>query len=353
MRILGVDVRDLERPEMRPLIAGHLLAIALAVMVGYWIGNNAWTKLILLVAVVLFVLIVFRLQKQAWLLVVFGWGLTGQLLVLPLPFAVRDLMIILAFCAYVGYRVVSHRSVRAGWSLIDILLAVHLGYVVFDYMLHPVGFYALGADVIGARPYLNITLAVVGYWILVHLPDSVKELSRVPYYFLAPEVLLAGLALLMYVSPSLVPYVYGFYNGIDPSAYIASFRDVQEYQRLKEFAPVGFYLILLLCSYYPPTTLFDPRRGRFYVMMLSALCTLVSGFRSMLLWFLVALGIGGWLHRRWKELAIGAVVCVVLLSVLVSGQGRFYQLPRTVQRTLSFLPGQWEFEVTNEAEGSA
>lgn len=99
MRILGVDARDLERPEMRPLILGHLLAIALAVMVGYWIGNNAWTKLILLVAVLLFVFIVFRLQKQAWLLVVFGWGLTGQLLVLPLPFAVRDLTIILAFCA--------------------------------------------------------------------------------------------------------------------------------------------------------------------------------------------------------------------------------------------------------------
>ena len=353
MRILGVAARDLDRPEMRPLIAAHLLVVPLALLVGYWIGHNSWKMLLQLVAVLLFGFIVLRLQKQVWLLIVFGWGLTGQLLVLPLPFAVRDLVIILAFCAYVAYRVISHRNVRAGWSLLDILLAVHLGFVVFDYMLHPVGFYALGSDVIGARPYLTITLAVVGYWVLVHLPDSVKQVSRIPYYFLATEALLGGLSLLMYVFPSLVPYVYIFYNGIDPSAYVASFRNAQEYQRLKGFAPLGLSIILLLCSYYPPTTLFNPRRGRFYAMVFSAFCTLASGFRSSLLWFVAALGMGGWLHRRWQELAVGMVVCVVFLGALVAGQGRFYELPRTVQRTLCFLPGQWEFEVTNEAEGSS
>lgn len=352
MRILGVDTRDLAHPEMRQLIAGHLLAIALAVMVGNWIGHTDWAKLALFVIVVAFGLAVILLQKYAWMLIPLGWGFTGKLLVLPLPVAVRDLMLILAVSAYVGYRVVSHRNERVGWDLISILLAVHLSYVAFDFMLHPVGFHALGADVIGARPYLNMTLAVMGYWVLVHAPASVQAVSRIPYYFFVSAVLLGGLQLLIYVFPSLALYVYAFYDDIDTSAYIATIRDVQQYQRFNEIAPLGFSIILLLCSYYPPTTLFNPRRGRFYAMVLSASCTLASGFRNSLLWFVAALGIGGWLHRRWQELVVAMVVCVIFLGALVAGQGRFYQLPRTVQRTLCFLPGQWDFDVAMEAAGS-
>ena len=338
---------------MAPVIAGHLLAVVLAVLVGYWIAYGQWLMFVLLVGASVFGVLTLWMQKRVWLLIVFGWLLVGKLLLLRLPFSVRDLMVMLAFSSYIGYRVVSHRSVRAGWSLIDVLLVANLACVAFGLWLHPVGFYALGAQTVGARPYLNITFAVMGYWLLVHLPDSVKTVSRIPFYLLAVAVALGVLELMMIIFPSLVPHVILWYSEVDTSAYFSMMLGEAGIQRLKGLAPCGFYMMLVLCSYYPLDTLFDPRRGRFYALLIGFACILASGFRNDLAWAIAIVAIGGWLHNRGRELVIGVVAGATLVGALIFGQGRFYDLPLTVQRTLCFLPGEWSYEAARDAQNSS
>ncbi|MGD0649957.1 MAG: O-antigen ligase family protein [Verrucomicrobiia bacterium] len=329
------------------------LGLLIAIVFGYWIGAGQQPLLILSGAVCVAAFVMIAMQKRAWVLIMFGWLFTGNLLVLRLPFAVRDLMVMLALGAYIGYRVISQRTVRAGGNLIDMLLAVHLVYLVFGWALHPVGFRVMGAETIGARAYVNIALAVMGYWVLVHLPDSVRAVSRIPYYWFAAAAVLGIMALLARVFPSLVPYIYAWYSEVELSGFIESIRGAPEVSRIGGLANTGMYVILVLCSYYSPATLIDPRRGRFYGMVIGGACILASGFRSSLLQALAAIGIGGWLHRCWRDLVVGVVVGGMLLAALVIGQGRLYDLPRPAQRALSFLPGQWAPEVVADVTSSS
>jgi hypothetical protein len=59
------------------------------------------------------------------------------------------------------------------------------------------------------------------------------------------------------------------------------------------------------------------------------------------------------LHRRWREMALAGFVGAVFLALLAFGQGRFYELPHTVQRSIAFLPGNWSSDVIADAEESS
>jgi hypothetical protein len=78
----------------------------------------------------------------------------------------------------------------------------------------------------------------------------------------------------------------------------------------------------------------------------------ISGYRSAFLFAIVALLLSALLHRRTRDVWIGAGVLVLGLVVLISVQGSLLQLPMTVQRTLSWLPGDWDDETKRDAEGS-
>ena len=82
-------------------------------------------------------------------------------------------------------------------------------------------------------------------------------------------------------------------------------------------------------------------------------CVLAAGFRGVMVQATAALGIGGWLQRRWRELALAGFVGALLIALLAFGQGRLYELPQTVQRTLAFLPGNWSRAVVVDAEESS
>src|SRR5262249_47336313 len=153
------------------------------------------------------------------------------------------------------------------------------------------------------------------------------------------------------IAPSLAPFFFSWYSGFDFG--ITNLQGVEGIHRLFGMRHYGFISILLLCSYYSPITLFDPRRGRFYVMVTSGVSILAAGYRNLILWGIAALGISGLFHRRWRELVAGGIVAAALIAALAFGQGRFYDLPMTIQRSLAFLPGRWSDLVVSDTEGSS
>jgi hypothetical protein len=357
MKLLGISTEDLQNPPMARAFVMRLttllVGIATALIVGYWVGNGQIFYLMCLVAMLVVSLVVFGMQRKAWILIPLTFLLTGSLPKLPIPFAVRDLGIFLAAASYAAYRVLSQENLRPKPHLLDLLVGLNVIYLAFSLVKHPVGFVIFGSENIGGRPVINICIALVAYWVMIRLPNSVTLVSRLPYYVLVSATILSGLSLLLYIVPSLTPAVSSWYTGLDNSAYINTLRDQGGYQRLKGLVFFGFQLFLVLCAYYSPATLFDPRRGRFYAMLLATACILATGFRNFMLWAMASVAIGGWLHRRWRELATAGFVGALLLAVLVFGQGRFYHLPDTIQRSLEFLPGQWSTVVVADAEESS
>jgi hypothetical protein len=122
--------------------------------------------------------------------------------------------------------------------------------------------------------------------------------------------------------------------------------------RFTDLEPFGLMLLQFLAAYYPPRSLFNPLRLRFYLFVLAITAVLVAGYRNALLYAFASLILGAWFNRGWREVVMGSLIGSLLLAFLVFGQGRLYHLPWAAQRALSFLPGQWAGPVKEEVEVS-
>src|ERR1017187_3912712 len=116
MKLLGISTDDLHNPPMvRAFVmrlATLLVGIAIAVIIGYWLGTGQNFYLTCFVAVLVVVLVAFGMQRKAWILIPLTFLLSGSIGKLPIPLAPRDLGVLLATTSYVAYRVLSQENLR-------------------------------------------------------------------------------------------------------------------------------------------------------------------------------------------------------------------------------------------------
>jgi O-antigen ligase/polysaccharide polymerase Wzy-like membrane protein len=358
MKLLGISTDDLHNPAMGRAFVMRLTTLVvgftLAIMVGYWLGNGQTFYLLCLGSLLVVSLVAFGMQRKAWILIPLTLLLTGGLARLPIPLSPIDVAVLLATASYVAYRVLSQENLRPKPHVLDLLVGLNVVYLGLNLFKNPVGFAIFGSHSVGGRPLINICIALAAYWVMIRLPNNIKQVSRIPYYILVSAAILSGLSLLIFIVPSLTPAVTSWYSGLDNTAYIETrIGGPVGIERLKGLMYIGQQLFLVLCAYYSPATLFDPRRGRFYALLFATASILAAGFRSLMLWAIASLAIGGWLYRRWRELVVAGFIGAVFLALLAFGQGRLYELPEGVQRTLTFLPGNWSRAVVIDAEDSS
>jgi hypothetical protein len=343
---------ELAAQALRRLL-GFAVACAFAIALGYWVGTERRAMLYIVGGLLVFAAVTLGLRQRAWALIIAAWWFGSNTLLLPIPFSLRDIAVMLAFGAYVGIRVMTRADMRQKLHPIDWIVAINLAYLAFTFLQNPVGFRATGSETYGGRTYLNVFIATMAYWVIVRMPQSVKMVSRIPYYLLWGAVAITVLHIIAYVFPQITVWLYFLYSGLDVEPFIAHLRGVEGGGRLKGLAYLGQTLVPLLCAYYEPLTLFDPRRGRFYALLLGMVSILLSGFRATFLRAAMAIGIGAWLHRGLRHLAAVAAMGCFLLALLIAGQGKLYQLPHSVQRTLTFLPGDWSLAARLDAGASS
>ena len=173
-----------------------------SLVVAYWIGTGQTFYLTICVAVMVVAFVTAGFRDRAWLLIPFTWTLTGTSGFLPLGFSIHDVGILLAFCAYVGFSVLTRREATRKLQILDRLLAVNVIWLVITFIRHPAGLHVLGAETMGARPYVSLVLALLAYRTMLRLPDSVTTVSRVPYYILAGTIVTALINVIVYISPA-------------------------------------------------------------------------------------------------------------------------------------------------------
>lgn len=334
-----------------PVIVG----VVIAVLLGYWIGSQQQLLVYASVSIIVGILIIAGLRERAWALIPLGWAFVSGIALLPLPLSIREICVLLATGAAISYHVfVRSRSINRP-HVIDGLLVLNLLWLAFTYVLHPVGFRAMGAETIGGRPYLNSLVAVMAYWSMLHLCKSEQSTARIPLYILIGSGVGMLLNLIAYVFPSLAPVLSITTSAVDVTAYwnaIGIFQS-EGFLRLKWLGPFGITMVLYLCASYPTASLFSPRRWRFYLMGLGLSCVGLSGFRNFMLIALVAFCLGAWLHGGWRHFVITTAGVAVFFGLVIIGQGRLYELPMPAQRTLSFLPGKWSAAAAEDARTSS
>jgi hypothetical protein len=333
-----------------------LLGLLLAVVIGNAVGSSDLRMVAAVIAAIPVAVIFVKLKTNIWVLIPIGWYLSGRLPWLPLPFSVRDLCMMTAiffFTLFFATRVVPwQRKVR----LLDYLIYINLAYLATVYVRNPAGFWAMQTSVVGGRPYFEIGLAF-GAFIILSRVQITNFLAQIfPVFFLIPAWLVGALDVISRLAPQTAMPLAALYSGFASSGGITG--AFQQEQRLGEtrmtgLLNAGYISALALCAKYNPITLISPLYPFRVALFCAAIGTIfLSGFRGIILFAMAAFFLSCILRGNFKDLWFAGATIMMGLLVLISLQGSLIQLPPTVQRTLSWLPGNWDPQVVTDAEGS-
>ncbi len=333
------------------LFIGLLVAVAL----GSAVGTSDMRFVAGALAMVPLVVVLINLKTHIWVLIPIGWYLSGRLPFLPLPFTVRDLCILVvlfAFTLFFALRIVPWKR-KVG--TLDYLILINLAYLATVYFRNPVGALAFRSELVGGRPYFEIVLAFGAFLVLSRITLTPLIARIFPLFFLIPAGIVAVLDLVARFMPQFAYPIAMIYTGAGSmaSGLLEEAAKLGE-TRITGLKDLGASGMLAICARYNPITLLSPLhplRALLFLCVLTAI--FASGFRGLLLFAMFVFVVAALLRQRLTDLWIAAALGVVGILLLVSLQGSVLQLPRTMQRTLSWLPGDWNEEAVESAEGSS
>lgn len=332
-----------------------LLGLLLAAMIGNAVGVSDMRFVAGAIALIPVVIIFVRLKTNIWILMPIGWYLTGRLPWLPLPFSVRDMCFLITisfFILFVAMRVI---PMKRKIGMLEYLIYINLAYLAVVYARNPVGFWAFQSEMVGGRPYFEVIQMTFAFAILSRIKITDFTARIFPLFFVIPTWIIGILSVTAQFVPQLAYPLAMLYTGVgsmfsEPSGPEAEIGET----RLAELMFAGQSSILALCAKYNPITLISPFYPLRILGLLAAIGAIfLSGFRSTLLFAFAALAISSLLRRRLQDMWIAGGAFVLSLVIIISLQGSVLQFPRTMQRSLSWLPGDWDADAVASAEDSS
>ena len=335
-----------------------VLGLVLALVIGNAVGSSDMRLAAGLMAAIPVAVIFVKLKTNIWVLLPISWYLTGRLPWLPAPFTVRDL----CFMAVIFFFTLFFATRAFPWkrktSTLDYLIYINLAYLAIVFARNPVGFWAIQSSMVGGRPYFEIGLAFGAFMILSRVQISDFLAKVFPLFFVIPSWTTGILDVVGRLSPQtgiLLNSMYsGFAAGMQGMA--GAFQEQTQVgeTRLTGLQFAGVSSVLALCARYNPITLISPLYPRRVALLAIAFGAIfLSGFRSVLLFGFVAFVLSAVLRGQLKDLWVAAAAMLAAVVLLISLQGSVLQLPRTMQRALSWLPGDWDDAALVDAEESS
>ena len=333
------------------------LGMLLAVFVGKLSGGGNIPRLFMLFAAVAALVLLIAQNRNVWLLIPACWFLIGKVQILPIPFSVRDLTVMLVF----GMTLVmlAFKLVRAkpeyGW--LDLLLALNVGYLATCFARNPVGIDAFNSDLVGGKPYFDVFIGGLAYWVLMRMRVTPGAAKTLPLITVITSGTIAVFGLVTWFFPATAPILTSFYSGIDSGRYQDPANLDQgsssQPERMSGFRDFGKWGSIAICSYFHPFTLLIPAYPfRVLGFVILGIALLLSGFRSFVMYAGAMFLMGTFFRTGFRGLLGPVLAAVFALVLLVAGQGRIYDLPLVVQRSLAFLPGDWDYYAKQSGEGS-
>lgn len=334
-----------------------LLGLLVAAVLGSAVGSSD-LRLIAVVLGMIPVLVIFaHLKTNIWILIPIGWFFVGRLPWLPLPFTVRDMFFLIPIVFFLGFFAMRIVPWKRKTTTLDVLILINLAYLLTVYARNPVGFFAIQTSMVGGRPYFEIILAFCGYIILsrIKLTDVIARFF--PLFFVVPTLLLGALEIVTRLIPQFGTVLNQVYTGVGGAreSIMPSGPEAQiGVTRFTSLQFTGMTGVLALCARYNPITLISPFHPLRTLLFAAALLAIfLSGFRSAFLFAMVAFLLSALLRRRLRDVWVAGAAGALGLVLLISLQGSVIQLPSTMQRALSWLPGDWSEDAVADAEGSS
>jgi len=300
------------------------------------------------------------LGNNVYYLIPVCWGLTGQIGVLPIPFSVAELSIVAASLYFVMNLIYGRKLGSPPSHNLSFLIWTNIIYLATAFFRNPVGFAFLGGSVrVGGKPYIDVMVGVMAYLLLSRYRLSVLRAKKIPLWslYVAAFVAFAGGVGTYFpeVGNILGKFYNGFYSGgFDTSGMTSSFYSATSLSlgedRLGFLQGIGSTTILYLVSQTNPTQ-FSLRQVLSYAG--GIIMIMLSGFRSAFTNAFLVTVVGSIIREKTNGLIkIGSFTFVICLAGTLFSYTPI-SLPNTFQRTLSFLPGNWDPVAKLDAQGSS
>jgi hypothetical protein len=343
------------------------VAIVVGVAISYWCGllagGGELGTLFAFIGGLLFVSLLLGMRQQVWMLIPITWAFIGQLPEVKFTPALRDVVIFgvaTATFLLVAFKVVRYKP---KFQLLDFMVWATLLYLAITWLRNPVGGLVLNSERIGGRPYMNTFVAMVGFWVLSR--SSITSPNWANAFLGSFVVVRVGHALLSVIAnywTSAGEFMVRFYRGIDVStveegAYTATGEGTGRKGYLQG---LGEPVLRWLFSYFRPIDVVNPLLAmttpflffRFLLVLVLTFFVLQGGFRSNLLLLICFFLTSTWVQQGWRAAVKGGLILACLLTVIVM-MSPVIRYPLAVQRSLSFLPGEWDPMAKVEAQMSS
>lgn len=340
------------------------LVLALVALGGFlaapWIcaetlgGNMVPFSLILGIGFLL--LFVFILGDKCWLSIPLCLPMGGSINILPIHFSPFELSILLTIgYVFIQFVMTDRRSFSFGPPSIFIPLLVIAVILLYHWGRGGgIGLTMFGGEASGGRRFFTILVGMLTLPAILWFPPlEDRWLRSIPLLYFMGCILDFLPWLLSTVAPGIAPTIYRFYTTVNLDAYstASGFADIAV-TRYGPLGTIGLGVQLALISYFPARYWIRP--NYWWVSAVSMLClvgVIYSGFRSFLFNYVVVSILALFFSIRWTSLFLVPLGATVI-AMLCLGQGSLFDLPLTIQRTLSPLPGNWSEVALITAKGS-
>lgn len=331
------------------------LGILFALFAGNYVAEEDYTPIAIVFGGLVAITLVFSVGTNAYLLIPMCWPLIGTIHLLPLPFNVRQIAMIFASLIFVSGVIFKRAGgKKVPFDILDLWVWINVGYLVTVFFRNPVGINALGGDRVGGRPYVDVALGFMAYLILRRETISPKMARLIPLVWLSGEIIngMGGLVGLYF--PSIGSQIGMLYSSFLPGFGKEQVGAIVGEDRLVSLQGAGATLALYIICSVNPTHLIRPQNMvKLFGYLLGVLLVMLSGFRNALFNVFLMTAFGAMMGDRF--IGILKVIVIVFLGALAGVLFSYssINLPWTFQRTLSFLPGNWDPTAVEAAKGSS
>jgi hypothetical protein len=331
-----------------------IVGIMLAVMMGNLVVSDKLSTFILFAGAAALITGI-ALGRNIWIILVLGHGLQLSLYVPGRPDTV-----LLSSAIFLGFASLMVLMRRIPWRgtirEMDILIFLIALTILQVYLRNPVGMNIFGGDSVGARPYFAIIISFAIYYFLSNWVIPPHQLKLLLKLTVMANLINFGLQIIGFFIPSVGQW-YGA-AAVNQNANNMDVNAVEGTQTtgLEAATRIGFlgsasnHIARFVSSFRSPlTALLHPLWGG--AILISFAFAAMSGFRNAI----ISLGFTYIVGIAYRNGFAGLVVATTLVALglgTISITNSIHPLPANIQRSFSFLPGTWDEDIKQSAEGS-
>jgi hypothetical protein len=296
---------------------------------------------------------VLGLGKHVWILIPALLVLQGSINALPgTPPAWSLAAAVVAGIYAIRFATRKHDFVFR-WTLLDFAIFLQLVAVGQAWVRNPTGLLILGGATSGGKPYFMFAAAGLAYACLSVTRPSLKAFRWAVLAMVTVGILDGIVLVLTDYEPRFAMACLRVYGGNIGVSISGRVLDLEEARGGSGMGILGRNLLLALFCLIPTIRCINPFRIiPFTLTMVGSVLTVLAGFRSMVVYFVVLFACAAIVRKRYLDLVLAGGLGV-LATVVVLSSGHVNKLPFGVQRVLTVLGVGVRSDVQRSADDSS